>query len=302
MLAAGFAVAILAACSGGSSVPVPSVPVRTAQSLVEHGMPMRNRLPVMSIGTTIGPHSLLGYHSYYVETNPLVYVVFWGWKSDPYQEASRLIGFLNHVGGSGWLATVTQYYDDDPAIGRTFIQNPTHLLKGWWYDNLDPIPGTPDGQAIAQEVQNASNHLGLNSSEIVLIALPQGHGNYIFLDKQWCGYHSSTITRIPFIALPYSSDGLWNQCSATYQYPNADVSVTGGHELAEAITDPFPNGWYYYDPAQPAGEQDVEIGDLCESYHWSFVTLRGESFQMQPLYSDNAGQCWTTTGVGPSTY
>src|SRR5579863_8543901 len=41
-----------------------------------------------------------------VQTAPEVWVVYWGWTSDPNGEQARLSSFLTDVGGSSWLSTV----------------------------------------------------------------------------------------------------------------------------------------------------------------------------------------------------
>lgn len=240
---------------------------------------------------------MLSYHNGWVEHTPKAFIVFWGWTSDQHQEASRLIGFLNDVGGSAWLQTVTQYYEVLQVGGDYHITNPAHILAGRWYDSR-AIPSAPDAGAIANEAQNAANAFGLDASYIVFVALPQGHGGYI-INNGWCGIHDRTSGGVPYAALPYGSDTIGYGCGSTEQTPNASVSVTGGHELAEAITDPADNGWYYYNSAW---NRNYEIADLCADYPQTYVNLSGISFEMEPLYSDNAGQCWTTTGVGPAWY
>src|SRR6185437_3973330 len=44
-----------------------------------------------------------------VQTAPAVWVVYWGWTSDPNGEQARVNSFLSDVGGSSWLSTVHQY-------------------------------------------------------------------------------------------------------------------------------------------------------------------------------------------------
>jgi hypothetical protein len=68
-------------------------------------------------------------------------------------------------------------------------------------------------------------------------------------------------------------------------------SVVGGHEYAEAITDPFPNsGW--------VDSSGAENGDKCA---WAGssgdVGLGSYSFAVQPLWSNLAGGCVLTSGT-----
>ena len=64
-------------------------------------------------------------------------------------------------------------------------------------------------------------------------------------------------------------------------------SIVGGHEYAEAVTDPEPSsGWVASD-----GE---EIGDLCAWQNLIALSLSTGSFAVQPLWSNNAGGCATS--------
>ena len=75
--------------------------------------------------------------------------------------------------------------------------------------------------------------------------------------------------------------------------PNAGITIVGGHEMAETITDPFPNsGWL-----DSSGE---EIGDKCA---WitsgqgasANIWISGSTFGVQSLwsnaFSNGAGGC-----------
>src|SRR6185312_14688201 len=61
-----------------------------------HAAPMASGGPLYSHG---GP----------VQNAPAVYVLFWGWTSDPYGAQSYLQNLLSHVGCTSWLKTVNQY-------------------------------------------------------------------------------------------------------------------------------------------------------------------------------------------------
>src|ERR1700730_811792 len=79
-----------------------------------------SRVPgVVSPNTTTAP---LVYRGGPVQNTPMVYLVFWGWTSDPSGEKPYLINFLSSIGGSPWLNTVIQYGGG----------NPPNLLQASW--------------------------------------------------------------------------------------------------------------------------------------------------------------------------
>ena len=134
----------------------------------------------------------------------------------------------------------------------------------------------------------------------MFLALPQNHGDWILYSQEACGAHGATSNGIPYIVLPYGYDSV-GPCGSTYLNPNDSVSENGGHELAETITDPLPfGGWYDY--VSGVQNPNMEIADLCAGYAAQPTSLSGTSFDMYPLYSNNAGQCWMTQGVGPPRY
>ncbi|MDP9010311.1 MAG: hypothetical protein M3N91_16680, partial [Pseudomonadota bacterium] len=101
-----------------------------------------------------------------VQTSPVVYVVFWGWTSDPSAEQTYLIDFLSTVGGTPWLNTVTQY---------SSAGNPTRLYGGSWSDPT-PVPTQPTDAQIQSEALTAANHFGVGTSVNVqiVVATPTG--------------------------------------------------------------------------------------------------------------------------------
>lgn len=89
-----------------------------------------------------------------VETNPAVYIVYWGaqWNgNDPSGEAAIQQRFFNGIGGTSWNASVTQYCQNvatgttncATAAGAVFGGNPQSVLKGVWSDNAAAAPAHP---------------------------------------------------------------------------------------------------------------------------------------------------------------
>jgi serine protease len=210
-----------------------------------------------------------------VETAPKVYVVYWGWTSDPSGEQTYLNNFLSSVGGTSWLSTVKQY-----GAG-----SPSGLLGGTWSDSAS-VPSHPSDSNIQAEAAKAAGHFGTGTSDNVeiVVATPTGHSTRGF-GTQWCAYHGavSSDPNVTYTDLPYMTDA-GTSCGANSVRSTLDgVSIVEGHELAETITDPLLNAWY--------DSSGAEIGDKCAWINLSTITTSTGTFAVQPLWSNAAGGC-----------
>ena len=241
-----------------------------------------------------------------VETgSDLVYIVFWGsqWSSDPSGEAALMQNFFNHVGGSSWNNSVTQYCEG-VSSGTYFCNgagtaatNPTGVLAGTWYDSSS-LPKRISQSALASEASKAASHFGNSNHTQVqyVVATPTGHSMNGF-GTQWCAWHSSTSSSYGTIAytyMPYITDA-GSSCGANFNGlgANAGITIVGGHEFAETESDIYPSsGW--------TDSSGSENGDKCA---WSSATanesLNGVNFPVQPLWSNNAN---SQTGGCVQTY
>ncbi|HKC19343.1 MAG TPA: hypothetical protein VKE27_06885, partial [Candidatus Dormibacteraeota bacterium] len=110
-------------------------------------------------------------------------------------------------------------------------------------------------------------------------------------------YHSSS-GNLAYSYMPYLPDA---GASCGMNFVNSGsagffdgFSIVGGHEYAEAITDPQPNtGWL--------DSRSSEIGDKCA---WlapgtpggaTDLSTGGQSYAVQSLWSNAAGGCVTST-------
>ena len=244
-----------------------------------------------------------------VETAPRVYLVFWGsqWSDDPSSEAALVQSFLSSVGGSSWLNSVTQYCQDVAANtvycngAGTAAGNPKGILVGVWFDNAAAAPSKPHQSQIATEAVNAAAHFGngttaSNTSAQYVIATSHGNNSMGF-GSQYCAYHSSTSSSygdVAYTNLPYITDA-GASCGAGFNNlgPNAGITIVEGHELAETISDQFPDGGWL-------DSQGEEIGDKCV---WiasgqgaiAAVKFGNASYPVQSLWSNvfdsGAGGC-----------
>ena len=105
---------------------------------------------------------------------------------------------------------------------------------------------------------------------------------------QYCAWHSSTSSsygNIAYTNLPYITDA-GASCGANFNGlgPKAGITIVGGHEMAETISDQFPNGGWL-------DGSGAENGDKCA---WitsgqgasANTTLSTGTFPVQSLWSN----------------
>jgi serine protease len=238
-----------------------------------------------------------------VETAPKVYLVLWGsqWNNnDPYGESTLLQSFFGHVGGSSWLRSVAQYCQGvavgtitcpsgSAFAGYTFAFGSSSV----WQDNAAAAPTHPTQSQLAAEAVSAAGHFGnttsaANKTVQYVIATATGNSASGF-GTQYCAWHSSTSSssgNIAYTNLPYITDA-GASCGANFNNlgPKAGITIVEGHEMAETITDQFPNGGWL-------DRNGEENGDKCA---WTAGTsnqsMGGSSFPVQPLWSNASSSC-----------
>jgi serine protease len=241
-----------------------------------------------------------------IESAPRVYLVFFGsqWSNDPSGEAALFQNFLSGVGGSSWLNSVTQYCQS-VSTGTYYCNgagtaagNPSGILAGVWSDNTISAPSQPTQSQLAAEAVKAAAHFGntgAGSNATTQYIIATAHGNNASgFGTQYCAYHSSTSSAYGYVAytnLPYITDA-GASCGANFNGlgAKAGITIVGGHELAETITDQFPNGGWL-------DGSGAENGDKCA---WissgqgasANTTISTGTFPVQSLWSNafNSGK------------
>src|SRR5205823_1097126 len=192
---------------------------------------------------------------------------------------------------SNWLNSVTQYCqgiaNGSSTCGSSgHAGNPSGILSGSWSD-ASSAPTSPSQSQLAAEAVKAAGHFGntsssANASVQYVIATSHGH-NASGFGTSYCAWHSSTSSaygNIAYTNLPYITDA-GASCGANFNNlgSKAGITIVEGHEMAETITDQFPNGGWL----DGSGEEN---GDKCA---WtggtSNQTMGGSSFPVQPLWS-----------------
>lgn len=294
------AASLLAACSGGGTAP--TVPSANLNSFVVTGantamgdagaaitfMPVN--VPGLAGGRAPerGGHHAAGnltYHNGPIQAAPKLYVVFWGasWSGsgDPDGLAARYTDFLSHVGGTSWNASVTQY----TMTGGIHAGNPKGNFGGSYIDSTSNPPASPSQSAMAAEAVKAAAHFGDYSvGAQYIVAMPTGISPSGF-KSSYCAYHSSTTANgstISWTNMPYLPDA-GSGCGANSVTGSVldGISIVGGHEMAEAETDPQPSsGW--------VDGSGAENGDKCAWTNLQNTNLNGTSYPTQPLWSNAA--------------
>ncbi len=245
-----------------------------------------------------------------VETAPKVYLVLYGsqWNSnDPSGEAALLQGFFGHAGASPWLNSVTQYCQGVASGTITcgtsgqHAGNQSGIYVTTWADSGSAAPQHPTQSQLAAEAVRAAAHFGNTSSatnntvQYVIATATQNSASGF--GTQYCAWHSSTSSaygNIAYTNLPYITDA-GSSCGANFNGlgPKAGITIVEGHEMAETISDQFPNGGWL-------DRNGEENGDKCA---WissgqgasASVSMNGASYPVQSLWSNafnsNSGGC-----------
>jgi hypothetical protein len=242
------------------------------------------------------------YHGGSIQRVPKVYLVFWGWTSDPKGEKPALVNLFNGLGGSTWGNTLLQYSDATHGA----ITNPASLLAGQW-DDPSPVPANGfDANAVALEAISAAAHFGYDPDANYFIATPTGRSDNQFVGNggPYCAWHGSVTNggqRIAFTNLPYLTDDAIH-CFGNFVNAGAagvldGVTIVASHEYVEAVTDPVVgDSWY-----DASGQ---EVADKCEDTRSGVGAARNlalptGTFAVQAIWSNADHRCLTTAGDSP---
>ncbi|MGH7775742.1 MAG: hypothetical protein ACREPI_00990 [Candidatus Dormibacterales bacterium] len=256
--------------------------------------------------------SQLASHGGPVETAPAVYIDWWGpswasgFKTGGYSSAAAqayVTGFFTNVGGTSWINSTAQYCQGVPR-GTTscaghpaalHVTNPAGQLKGAWEDT-SPVPASVSQAGVAAEAARAAAHFGFDPDATYFVFTPHGVTMSGF-GTAWCAWHAATASpqgRLAYAFMPYVPDAgagcgknFVNRADDAFGNGYFDgFSVVGGHEYAEAETDPRPSsGW-----VAPGG---AENGDKCAWAPTSgdIALADGHRYAVQPLWSNAARAC-----------
>jgi serine protease len=313
LLTAVLAASLLTACRGGGSPPI--LPATQDSNVSQNNVTQSSEAAINASssthalidenGNTVpGAHVMLTreralatlrfstaasnnliYHGGRVETKFKLAVVYWGFKTDPSGEEKRLNAFLQGVGGSAWIGTDDQYYQIVSGI-KTFISDPSSNFIGSWIDTAASIPSQPTDAQVQAEATRAKAHFAISGLNVHIIVATAHNHNSAGFGSSWCAYHGSSGTLI-YTNLPYMPDaGATCGENAVNSGPAGlldGVTIVGGHEVAEAQTDPQSGGWF-----DVSGEEN---GDKCAWVSLQNTSFSTGSFPTQPLWSNKVSGC-----------
>jgi serine protease len=167
-----------------------------------------------------------------VQTNPKVYMVYWGWgepgafpasqtcspeaitegsvsatlNCDPDGAGKLMADFAYQQGGTAWAGTTTQYYQTDASGNKQWITNPTNQLAGIWVDDSNDASGLPKTLStnppgatntytdLAQEAARAVQHFGITdlANADIVIAQPPNFSDPNAVSTGYCAFHDYT--------------------------------------------------------------------------------------------------------------
>ncbi len=242
-------------------------------------------------------------------------------SGDPSGEAPYYQQFTKGLGTGGelWSGVMTQYCDGVatgsqtcPATNTLHVAYPTGgALAGVWVDESTASPATATGHQLGVEAVNAAAHFGnttaaSNRDAQYVILSPTGTNPDNWLTNGFCAWHDyngdSTLSGgavtspygdIAFTNMPYITDA-GASCGQNFVNSNGTldgVSIVGGHEYAETITDQNPPGGY-------TDSSGAENGDKCA---WVTPGTAGGSFDLTTGTGTFAVQTtWANDGSGGS--
>jgi hypothetical protein len=267
----------------------------------------------------------LTYHFGPIQNAPRLFVDFWGsdFNTDTdaagftgSQGASYLTDFLNEIAGSAWLSSQTQYCQADRVAmppnatitscgGNTHAGVPDVPVQTWNDANATAIT-TPSIAQIGAEADTAAAHFGIAPGDFnstVIVVSPPNKSTFSSGGSQFCAFHTFTTITV-FAYQPWSPDAgsgchtnEVNVANDTFGHGHFDgLSISSGHEVAEAITDPLPgvqdaHGNTFFGWLDASG---LETGDKCSRLQiWPErnLTFSSNFFAVQPLYSDAGATC-----------
>jgi hypothetical protein len=237
--------------------------------------------------------------------------------------APRVQQMFKGIGTNGetWSGVMTQYCEGVSAGATTCPAGAAHVgyptggaYAGVWYDNSAAEPSQATGHAIAAEAVKAASHFGnttatANRNAQYVIVSPTGThpDGFNTISANWCAWHdwngdttlsggaaSSSVGDVAFTNLPYLPD-MGTSCGQNYVNSgtagNLDgVTIVGGHEYAETVTDQNPAGGW----TDSSGEENADkcawngVGGTGGAQNVAFAD---GSFAMQATYSNDVTGC-----------
>lgn len=239
-------------------------------------------------------------------------------SGDPAGVAPDLQAFFRGLGTSGdtWSGVMTQYCEgvaqgaQDCPGGAAHVGYPTGgALAGVWEDASATAPAVATGHQIAAEAVAAATHFGQttqasNRSTQYVVVSPTGTDPDDYQNQGFCGWHDytgdSTLSggggvtspdgELAFTNLPYLPDA-GSSCGEDFVNGASGaldgVTIVGGHEYAETLTDQFPAGGWLDGSGNETGDKCawIQSGQGASQD----ITLSTGTFAVQSTWANDFG-------------
>ena len=278
------------------------------------------------------PDCNMSRHGGKVQHAPHVYLLLWGpdWAtsgSDANSVANYLAALfagLGPVKNDTWSTVTSQYGDGTghPVFGKPLLNPSTDIVN-----DASAPPTTVTPNEIATEALSAMTPLKITDTADaqVVVAFESGQcfndgfaGDCGSLQQSgYCGWHSAVKTGtgtayLPYVNLPWQLDAVQGCGQNFVNGGSAGLfdgwSLVGGHEYAEAVTDPNPpTGYIDNGDLKGSTASGGEIADKCvwAGLPWGLNDPFGDvtlpvgtgtyPFAMQSLWSNAAKRCIMTS-------
>jgi putative Ig domain-containing protein len=244
--------------------------------------------------------------------------------------APDLQAFFKGLGTNNelWSGVMTQYCQGVaagtqicPAGNTQHVAYPAGgALAGVWADESTSSPATASGHQLGVEAVSAASHFGnttaaLNRNAQYVIVSPHGTNPDNYKTQGFCAWHdyngdttlsggavSSSVGDVAFTNLPYIPDA-GTSCGQNFVNGNGPldgVTIVGGHEYAETITDQNPAGGYTDSSGEENADKCAWITPGTSGGSFDLTTSTG-TFAVQTTWgndgNNNAGTCQASHAI-----
>jgi serine protease len=242
---------------------------------------------------------------------------YYTYSKDPKGLAPDEQAFFKGLGTNGelWDGIDTQYCQgvssgatSCPSSNTQHVAYPASgALAGVWEDTSSAEPQTASGHQLGEEAVKAAAHFGnttsaSNRNVIYFINSPTGTNPDNYKSQGFCAWHDYTgdsslsgggvgspYGPLAFANMPYVPDA-GSGCGANFVNspgPLDGVTIVGGHEYSEWMTDAFPAGGW-------TDASGAENGDKCAWLRSGVgraqnITLGTGTFAVQGIWANDSG-------------
>jgi hypothetical protein len=227
---------------------------------------------------------------------PDVVPIFFSNDSDPTSSVTDMTGFFQQLNGTGFWSTLSEY-----GIGAMTASPAT--LTETAPTTIDDTPPRSGGLSAMQswlenEIQTGNVAANVPGKTLYVLNYPTSTTVKQYGSKgckAWDGYHGDyqrpNGDLVAYAVIP--------RCAGSAQGLSSDLqafTTTAAHEVAEGVTDPYPD----YDPAYTSVDDQhtfwdeansgSEVGDMCQDDPQAYYQFSDFPFLVQRIWSNVAAK------------